>query len=234
MTTAFLISGFLLGLLGSVHCVGMCGPLALSLPVQHLTGTKRIAGIILYNFGRVTTYAILGLIFGLAGRSFSLFGWQQKFSIVLGFLLIAVFLISVFHVSIGRNRFIEKQWNPLIIKHLYPLFSKKSLSAVWLIGILNGLLPCGFVYMAIAGALATGKVVDSSLFMAAFGFGTIPAMFLLSFAGSYLSVGVRNNLRKLSPFVFAFMGVLLILRGLNLDIPFISPAMAQQTVETCH
>lgn len=234
MTTAFLISGFLLGLLGSVHCVGMCGPLALSLPVQHLTGVRKITGIILYNFGRVTTYAVLGLVFGLAGRSFSFFGWQQKFSIVLGLVLIAVFLISIFQISMGRIRFIEKNWNPLIIKYLYPLFSKKSLHAVWLIGILNGLLPCGFVYMAVAGALATGKVVDSSLFMAAFGLGTIPAMFLLSFAGSYFSVKLRNNLRKFSPFVFAFMGIWLLLRGLNLDIPFVSPAIAQQAIESCH
>lgn len=234
MTAGFLVSGFLLGLLGSVHCVGMCGPLALSLPVQHLSGSKKMLGIFLYNFGRVTTYGFLGLIFGIAGRGFSLFGLQQKFSVALGIILILLFVTSFFHLRLIKNTVIERKWNPFVVKLLHPLFGKKNLSAVCLIGLLNGLLPCGVVYMAIAGALATGQVMDSAMFMIAFGTGTIPAMFLLGVAGNYISLSTRNFLRKLSPLVVAFMGVLLILRGLNLDIPFVSPAITQHTAEACH
>ena len=235
MVTTLLVTAFTLGLLGSFHCVGMCGPLALSLPVQHLQGFHKLAGILVYNIGRVITYAILGAIFGLVGMSFHYFGWQQAFSIVLGSLLIVLFISLLFRKRIFKNSLIQRTWNRHLIQRITPLFHQNNFGALLLIGILNGLLPCGLVYMAIAGALATGNIQNSSLFMAMFGLGTLPAMMAMSFAGGLISLKMRNTIRRSYPFIIGLMGVLLILRGMNLNIPYISPAIhAHGTVENCH
>lgn len=234
MIVTLILAGFTLGILGSFHCVGMCGPLALSLPVQHLQGFQRFAGIITYNIGRIVTYSILGFILGFVGMSFSFFGWQQIFSIVLGCILLLIFFASLFRKRIFKNSFIQKTWNQYIIGLLSSLFGKKSFGALFLIGLLNGLLPCGLVYMAVAGGLATGNVLYGSLFMASFGLGTLPAMIAMSFAGSFISLKIRNNMKKAIPYIFACMGILLILRGMNLNIPYLSPALEGRHVESCH
>lgn len=235
MTISIFLAALLLGFLGSFHCIGMCGPIALTLPVQHLDGFKKLMGIILYNSGRVFTYALLGLIFGVIGMSFNLFGWQQILSIILGSLLLLFFVASFLQKRIFKNQFIQNRWNKYILHWLTPLFQKKSLGNVFLIGLLNGLLPCGLVYMAIAGALATGNLLTSSVFMASFGLGTLPAMIGMSFAGSFISLRMRNNIKKAVPYIIGLMGILLILRGLNLNIPYLSPAMGMDRVaEACH
>ncbi len=235
MTIAVILAALLLGFLGSFHCIGMCGPIALTLPVQHLEGFKKFTGIVIYNFGRVSTYAILGLLFGIIGMSFNFFGWQQLLSIILGSILVVFFIGSFFQKRLFNNQFIQKHWNKYIIRWLTPLFHKKNMGNLFLIGLLNGLLPCGLVYMAVAGALATGNILYSSLFMAAFGLGTLPAMVTMSFAGSFISLSMRNTIKKSVPYIVGVMGILLILRGMNLDIPYISPALgATRTVEHCY
>lgn len=230
MTIAVVLAALLLGFLGSFHCIGMCGPIALTLPVQHLEGFKKFTGIIIYNFGRVITYAILGLFFGVIGMSFNLFGWQQLLSIILGSLLVLFFITSFFQKRLFNNQFIQKHWNKYIIRWLTPLFHKKNLGNLLLIGLLNGLLPCGLVYMAVAGALATGNILYSSLFMASFGLGTLPAMVTMSFAGSFVSLSLRNKMKRSVPYIVGFMGILLILRGMNLNIPYISPTMSNSSI----
>jgi sulfite exporter TauE/SafE len=235
MTFAIVIAALVLGFLGSFHCIGMCGPIALTLPVQHLNGFRKFTGILIYNSGRVFTYAVLGLLFGIIGMSFNLFGWQQILSILLGSLLVLFFISSFFKKRIFKNQFIQKYWNKYIIRWLTPLFHKKNMGNLFLIGLLNGLLPCGLVYMAVAGALATGNIINSSLFMAFFGLGTLPAMITMSFAGGFISLSMRNKIRKSVPYIIGLMGILLILRGMNLNIPYLSPAMSiHHSVEACH
>ena len=234
MIVGFVLAGLTLGVLGSFHCVGMCGPLALSLPVQHLQGFQKFAGIVTYNFGRIFTYSLLGFILGFVGMSFSFFGWQQIFSIVLGCILLVIFFALLFRKKIFQNSFIQNTWNQYIVRLLSPLFGRKTFGALFLIGLLNGLLPCGLVYMAVAGGLATGNILYSSLFMASFGLGTLPAMIAMSFAGSFISLKIRNNMKKVIPYIFACMGILLILRGMNLNIPYVSPALESRHVEICH
>lgn len=230
MTIAVVLAALLLGFLGSFHCIGMCGPIALTLPVQHLEGFKKFTGIIIYNFGRVLTYAILGSFFGVIGMSFNLFGWQQILSIILGSLLVLFFITSFFQKRLFNNQFIQKHWNKYIIRWLTPLFHKKNMGNLFLIGLLNGLLPCGLVYMAVAGALATGNILYSSLFMASFGLGTLPAMVTMSFAGSFVSLSLRNKMKRSVPYIVGFMGILLILRGMNLNIPYVSPTMSNSSM----
>jgi len=225
-----------MGGIGTMHCIGMCGPLALSLPVVNSSNTSRFFSTFLYNIGRVITYAVLGAFVGIAGSGFALFGYQQLLSVIIGVLII-LFLVLPKRKFAKRNIilvFFEK-----IRSRLGNLFYRKNYRSVFFIGLLNGLLPCGLVYMAIAGAISTASVVKSSLFMAAFGLGTLPVMWSLAFFGGYINLKVRNNIKKLYPYIMFIMAVLLIVRGLGLGIPYVSPAPAsqqhatQQTIE-CH
>lgn len=214
-----------LGFIGSFHCIGMCGPIALTLPVQHLEGVRKQAGILLYNAGRVTAYAGLGLISGWLGRQFYLGGLQQWLSIILGsgMLLLIVLQYGFHRGHLPLNiRFYTRPLKTM----LGDLLRRQQQHTLYAIGILNGLLPCGLVWFAITGAVATGSTLEGSLFMAAFGMGTLPAMIALTWCNDLISISLRNRLRRCIPFVVTIMAVLLIIRGLNLNIPYVSPALA--------
>lgn len=233
MNFALIISALSIGFLGSFHCIGMCGALALSLPVQHLEGNKKNLGILLYNLGRVCTYASLGLLFGLVGSSFQLFGWQQILSIIAGLLLL---IMAFLQISGSRNQtplWLDKYWNKPIISKIAPLFNGSKLINTFTIGLLNGLLPCGLVYIAIAGALATSNSLSGALFMALFGLGTLPAMFAIGITGNKMGYNFRNLIKRSTPYVIAIMGVLLVLRGANLGIPYLSPTHEKGHVNCC-
>jgi uncharacterized protein len=228
------ISGFILGVISSFHCVGMCGPLALSLPLAHYSTWKKVLGILLYNLGRVTMYSILGIFFGLVGRQIFIAGYQQIFSITIGGLVLFCFFISFFRNRIRRLGAIDKlfsQVQTLVVR----LLGLHSLGGLYLTGMANGLLPCGMVYLAITGAMATGNVWFGMEFMAAFGLGTLPILLILALAGFVISIRARSFMRKLTPYAFLLMSVLLILRGLNLGIPYLSPYFtANSAVIECH
>ncbi len=234
MIIPILFSALALGFFGSFHCIGMCGPLALSLPVNHLQGFKKIAGVLLYNMGRIFMYAVLGFILGWIGMAFQFFGWQQFFSIVLGNILLLIFLLNVLHQNFFKKNSLVNAWNKMVIKKLSALYQKKNFTGIFFIGLLNGLLPCGLVYMAIAGALATAHILYSSLFMAVFGAGTLPAMMAVSLAGGLMPVNIRMSIKKISPYIIGLMGIILILRGMNLGIPFLSPELQHAAVMECH
>jgi len=217
----FIVSGFMIGFLGSVHCLGMCGPIALSLPVYNLNKLNRSLAILLYNIGRALTYALLGLLFGSIGAGFHLFGLQQWLSIIAG-ILILLFLFSVrfsFPGSGALQPLTDKVKNTLSTY----LKEDKTPSSYFMIGLLNGLLPCGLVYVGIAAALATGSISGGALLMFAFGCGTFPMMASIMAFGRFVSVNKRQVINKIAPYIIGLMGVLLIIRGMNLGIPFLSP-----------
>lgn len=232
---ALLLAAISLGFLGSFHCIGMCGPIALSLPIGKLSPFQKFIHILLYNFGRIVTYAVFGVIFGLLGKSFALFGYQQLLSITLGIVILVGLILPATLVSrLSGQTKIYVAMNGLKNK-LGQLFSKEGKSSLFLIGLLNGLLPCGMVYMAIAGAVASSDVFRGALFMAVFGLGTVPVMFSLPFFGNQISVSFRNKIRKAVPLMVGLMAVILILRGLNLGIPYVSPKFTKSTeIPTCH
>jgi uncharacterized protein len=221
------LAGFVLGLVSSFHCVGMCGPLALSLPVKHLPPAGRTWAVLLYNLGRILTYASLGLILGLTGRRLYIAGFQQGLSIACG-TLVLIFVLQYF--------WIRKPWHPSWlthfnsgVQHLMGLaLRSRNLAGFLLLGMANGLLPCGMVYLALAGALGTANPSNSTLFMVFFGAGTLPAMMLMGLAGIRMGFPLRNLVKKASPYLAFLMAVLLILRGLSLGIPMISPILAHQ------
>ncbi len=235
MISALIIAGFTIGIVGSFHCVGMCGPIALSLPIYDVPTWKKIAFISLYNIGRIIAYSLLGALFGLVGMQFFIGGYQQILSISLGVIILFFLIFSRFSsanipfINYFTN-FIKKQLGAL-------LRSNKKFYTYILIGFFNGFLPCGLVYVAIAGAVATGSVLNSALFMAAFGLGTFPIMFAVTVLGKYISMYWRNQMRRAVPVFVGAMAILLILRGLNLGIPFISPEMVATpngTESCCH
>lgn len=230
-----IVAAFTMGLLGSFHCVGMCGPLALSLPLSTNTVWSKFSGAFLYNTGRIITYSVFGFVFGLVGKSASLFGYQQWLSILLGVLII-FFVILPKRISAFNNKNFITVFFEKIRSGLVDLFSRKNYSSLFFIGILNGLLPCGLVYMAAAAAVATGDIADSILFMAFFGLGTLPIMWSLAFFGNYVSIGIRQKIRRVYPYMMMLMGCLLILRGMGLGIPYISPEMKAERkniIECC-
>ena len=229
------IAGILLGLVSSFHCVGMCGPLALALPVHHLKQGKQVTAVLLYNTGRVGTYSLAGLLFGLVGRGIYMAGVQQWFSIAMGVLILALVVLSYFlHSSLTPSWL--RSFHYKVQQVMGRLLQLHSPHHYLLLGMANGLLPCGMVYLAIAGAVSTASVSQSVLFMASFGAGTVPAMLAFSLFGAHIKLSLRKQMKKLVPYVMACMAVLLILRGLNLGIPFISPVLpdAPQQAVSCH
>lgn len=215
-------AALLLGLGGSFHCVGMCGPIALALPLHGRSVWGKVFGAFIYNFGRSVTYGLMGLLFGLIGEGLQMAGLQKWVSIIMG----SIMVLTVVFPSMGHKvntRGIFVSMNKLK-SSLQRLFSKTSNKSLFVLGFLNGLLPCGLVYMAIAGALATAGLLSSVMFMVLFGLGTIPMMMAVSLAGNLASQKIRHIINKVIPYMIVIVGLLFILRGLGLGIKFISPA----------
>ena len=223
-----LLSGFLVGFLGSVHCAGMCGPLALALPVPGGGTLTYLYGRAVYNAGRVLTYAVLGAVAGLVGRTLVLAGAQQIVSVVIGLFILLTALLPLALKSIFPSFTLPARFSARVQAKLSGLMKTSSIVALFLIGLLNGLLPCGFVYVALAAAITTGDVYGGVLFMVGFGIGTGPIMLAIAIAGKHLQAGIRRRLVTLAPVFTAVLAVLLIVRGLNLGIPYISPAVSEE------
>jgi uncharacterized protein len=226
----FLYTAIILGLMGSFHCAGMCGPIALSLPLQGNSILQKISGSLLYNVGKTIMYGIIGLLFGLIGQGFVLIGFQQWISIAMGSLMIlSVLLPSLFqkvHVPFAST------FSQNVRTRLQAMFIIKSKLSLFLLGIINALLPCGLVYMAIAGSIGTGNAFSGMLFMILFGLGTIPMLLFISVAGNIVSSQIRVAIQKRIPVLVVIIGLFFILRGLTLGIPFISPSTEKMNPQT--
>lgn len=232
----FLFSAFAIGALGSFHCVGMCGPIALALPLHKSTSTHRLLGSLLYNSGRISTYALMGALFGLLGKGFVMAGFQQTVSVALGILVIlGAALPAAFVHRLSPNHLISRGIAQVKMR-MQTLFTLRSYPSTFFIGSLNGLLPCGMVYLGIAGATAMGSPDQGAVYMLLFGLGTWPVMLLVTFFGQWISIGIRNKIRAALPIMVVLMGMFFILRGLSLDIPYVSPNISakQDTgIEVC-
>jgi hypothetical protein len=230
-------SALLLGLLGSFHCVGMCGPIAFMLPVDRSNSFKKIAQIFTYHFGRLLAYSLIGLVFGLVGKSLYIFGLQQQLSITIGILMIVVVLIPT-HIFNKYN--FSKPLYKLISKvksSLGQAMKRKTADTFLTIGFLNGFLPCGLVYMAVFGSLASASALQGSLYMFLFGLGTIPLMTTAIYLGKFLNANIKQRIQKAIPVFVVIIGLLFIIRGLGLGIPYLSPAPVVEMVEgdiDCH
>lgn len=228
-----MLQAFLLGLLGSLHCAGMCGPVALALPVKQNSWGTRLLSSLLYNSGRIFTYAALGFLLGLLGMGLFLWGIQRWVSVGLGAIMVSVVILPLLLNNIWLKSGL--QWNISAYKKVFgKLFGQRSYLSVFMIGLLNGLLPCGLVYLALAGAVVSNSPADGAVYMFLFGLGTIPVLLAVTLAGNIIGLKFRNRARKIIPYVIVFIGILFILRGLNLGIPYISPKMEpKKSVPAC-
>lgn len=211
--------------MGSLHCIGMCGPIVLALPVGNRGWTSFALGRLLYNLGRVVSYTLMGGVVGLLGAGILLPIFQQNLSIIAGVIVILVAVLrGLIRLSFPVPSLLAGVLPKLQAK-IAALLKEQSVTALFLLGVLNGFLPCGFVYVAMTAAAVSARVVGGMLFMAGFGFGTIPAMVGFSMSPRFLSADVRTRIAKILPAFTILVGVLLIVRGLNLGIPFISPRL---------
>ena len=230
-------SAFILGLLGSLHCVGMCGPIAFMLPVGKSNSLQKSFQVSLYHTGRLLAYASIGLVFGIIGHSFATFGVQQQLSIAIGILMILLVVLP------------QKQLQPFkITQPIYRLvgkvktelglaFKKDSYFNFFQLGFLNGLLPCGLVYMAVFASVATANLSNSIFYMLLFGLGTVPMMTGVIYFKGFIQQATRFNFKKVIPYAVVIIGILFILRGMGLGIPYVSPKPAVEEVSSsmeCH
>jgi len=232
-----LFTAFIFGLISSFHCIGMCGPIAMMLPVDQNNQAKKGTQIVTYHIGRLTAYATIGLIFGLLGKGILMAGIQQKLSIIIGIAMIFIILIpekvvAKYNFSKPIFRIISK-----IKTTLGSQFKNKSYKSLYTIGLLNGFLPCGMVYVALFGAIAMQSPVYGTLYMILFGLGTVPMMSSIVYFSAFLTLPIRNKIQKVIPYVAVFLGIVFILRGLGLGIPYISPSNMSLFVQeqpNCH
>jgi sulfite exporter TauE/SafE len=224
MELALIISALGLGFASGFHCIGMCGPIALSLGLTKKQATNYYLQNLTYQFGRIVTYSFLGAVLGIVGEGFQMAGFQQYLTIAVGILLI---LMAIF--SFGGKDFASKI--PFLTKFLLKvkmnlgkLLQKADYRSRFSTGILNGFLPCGMVYMALTASLATGGIWQGATFMALFGLGTLPFMFAIVLLGNLMTTAFRIKILKFVPVMMIVLGGLFILRGLELGIPYISPS----------
>ena len=225
-----LYTAFILGFLGSMHCAGMCGPIALAL---RSSPSSFLSSRIFYNTGRILTYTVLGLIAGSAGAVISLAGWQQGLSITLGILLLIISFSLVPRLKKSFSRFLHpiKTW---VTKKLSSFLRSSTIIDLLIVGVFNGLLPCGLVYTAIAAAAVTGTLWSGAAYMSLFGLGTLPMMLAISLSGKIIPVTWRSKITRIYPYVTIIVAVLLILRGMNLGIPYISPELSSGSCSMNH
>ena len=220
-------TAFILGLAGSFHCIGMCGPIAFVIPVDRTNKVKAGFQTILYHVGRLLTYSLIGLLFGIIGKGLYLAGFQQRLSILMGAIMILIVLLPN---SVSGNFKIAQPFYRAIglVKQKMGLYlSKKSNKSIFFIGFFNGFLPCGLVYMAVLGAISSGNYSDGLLYMLLFGLGTVPMMTAAVMLGNFVTVKLRNKIQKAIPVFVIVIGILFILRGLGLGIPYLSPSDAK-------
>lgn len=215
----FFWSAFSLGLIGSLHCVGMCGPIALALPFKSPRWIDTTKSILLYQVGRILTYSLLGFLLGLLGIGLFVAGLQTYISLGLGILMLMVAFLSIdLEGMVLRFPWIA-QMNTWVKRQLSKRLSNAKPGSFFLIGMLNGLIPCGLVYMAVIGAITMPSSLEGAVFMWSFGFGTLPLMLLSSFAGTKIGFSWRRKAQKMMPYLLMIIAVLFIYRGIAVHLP---------------
>lgn len=224
MDFTIILIALTIGLTSSLHCVGMCGPIALSLGLDAKNKVRFSMRNLTYQFGRITTYTLLGAFLGIIGQSFSFAGFQNILSIVIGVCMIILVCLPKFYESGATSLRPINHLMSKVKRGLGKYLIRKDTSSLYIVGVLNGLLPCGAVYASLTAAIAMGSIAKSALFMFFFGLGTLPLMFATVLFGNFLSISQRQKILKVLPVITIILGLLFILRGLELNIPYISPS----------
>ncbi len=228
-----LIAGLVLGITSNLHCIGMCGPIAMAIPVNRANNWTILGGILQYNFGRILTYMLLGLIVGSIGISVNTLGILQWISIISGIFLIVYAWRKWFTVYFSA-RLPQFGIQKIISKNIGRVLKSEMPFKPLFLGVLNGFLPCGMVYIALMNAILGGHPYASALAMMSFGIGTLPSMIAVGFMANRITHEMRRKMNKAIPYMLTLVGLLIVLRGMNLDIPFISPKVVEHQTEESH
>jgi sulfite exporter TauE/SafE len=213
---------FVFGLVGSIHCVQMCGPivLAYSLPLPGTTARKSLlAAHLSYNAGRIATYAALGAVAGMAGRALGLLGrlagLANAAAVVAGILLIITGLSFSGLLPVGTLlRLDPTRILARVHQTVAGLLVAPTNRSKLLLGLALGFLPCGFLYAALLKAMATGNAAAGALTMVCFGLGTAGALILTGLASSALTVPLRRWGNAVAAAGMVLLGALLLYRGI--------------------
>ena len=231
MNALTITMAFLMGLTGSLHCAGMCGPIMWILPFRLFTGIKKAVAIGLYHSGRISVYAFLAIVL----HSFrNLFDpkMQQYISIALGGSLL---LLGILSFMPGHLLKVKLPWTEYVKQQLSHFIARPGLGTLTLAGILNGLLPCGLVYMALSASVTAVSTLQAATFMYAFGAGTLPMLLGIILLKNKLTFLNGYHARKFVPVIVFAFGCLFILRGMNMGIPYLSPKVevTQHEIRSC-
>jgi sulfite exporter TauE/SafE len=221
---------FFIGLFGSIHCIGMCGPLAFAIPVTNNNWWRILSDKLLYNSGRVLSYTLLGFLIGFIGHQLWLNGLQQGISLFSGFLIIMAGLSRIFKMRLSQRNVFNTTLSPVNRLLTYALQHQSGHLAI---GMLNGFLPCGFVYIALIGAINTNSPSAAAQYMFWFGMGTFPLMLLATVSSGFIGLPLRRRINTAMPYLMVCLGFWFILRGLELNIPYLSPAKPQAGISVC-
>jgi sulfite exporter TauE/SafE len=238
METIF-IPAFILGVISNLHCLGMCGPIALAIPLNRSSKSAMLFGILQYHLGRVLVYAILGYIVGYIGMGIKLFGVLQAISIIAGIGIIIYAWRK--KLTFFKNPFTSSlRHTSLLSRSMGKIMRSESPLKLFLLGALNGLLPCGMVYTALITAVVLGTPLLSATSMLAFGLGTLPGLVAFSLFAQQLGNPIRSKINRYLPYLITVVGLLIVLRGMNLNIPYISPKVSfseekkEVVMDCCH
>jgi uncharacterized protein len=230
VNTALPLLALSMGLISSLHCIGMCGPIALALPLARGNRWQQLGGLLLYNAGRAATYALLGMLAAGLGMSMAWFGFLRYLSIAAGVIMLAyVCWPSRLNTFLHPPRFWQNGVNA-VKKGMGRALKKNSLAGAAMLGTLNGLIPCGLVYLALISSMATGDVAHGGMFMLLYGIGTFPAMLAVGFAKQWFTPALRTKARKLAPVMLAVAGLWLVVRGATVQAPSASRKPAHITI----
>jgi sulfite exporter TauE/SafE len=221
---------FFIGLFGSMHCIGMCGPLAFAVPVTNTKWWYIVLDKVVYNIGRIVTYSFLGLIIGLIGKQLWIMGLQQGVSLASGLLIIIAAFSRLFKMRLKNNVVLSRLLTPVNRLLNYAL---QHHAGHFVIGLLNGFLPCGFVYLALVGAINTSSPLASAQFMFWFGAGTFPLMLIATVSSGFIRPVLRRRINNAMPYLMVCLGFWFILRGLDINIPYLSPPKPTSGVTIC-
>ncbi len=211
------LSAIAIGFMGSFHCVAMCGPIVLAFSGSSSSTTSYLFSRGIYNLGRIVTYAILGLIAGFLGHMFLIAGFQKSVSIGVGiFILLSVLVVNYLPGVKATSKY-TLRLNTFLRRLFSDVLKKRSKASLFVGGLANGILPCGFVYFAMAGAAITQMPLHGALYMIMFGLGTVPAMMLVAVFGKVASIKARNMFTKAAPILMILLALLLIYRGISVE-----------------
>jgi sulfite exporter TauE/SafE len=208
---------FVAGVLGSSHCLGMCGPFALALGSASPGWTANLRRQTLYSLGRLFTYATLGSLAGFAGQRL-----QQQVTFLTNVSALLAIVAGAFLVYQGLlaggllGRRVTAGQVPCLSSGLLIIWLRSPhWQDAFYAGLFTGLIPCGLVYGFLALAASTGHIAPAALVMLAFGLGTVPLMVMAGYSGSVLNVTLRRHMWRVAAGCVTVTGLITIARGLG-------------------